>query len=487
MNKKIILIFFVFCLLFLFLTFSGARAISSISFSSTVNWDSGTKSAIDTVTNSGTLCNSKGSDAIYLNLSNGYLGIGDILGDSLCPTGTRIAPSTSLSVSYDMQTLLTGSMKDFSINNRVGILANINIATGKFGSAYDWNGTQSYITIPAFALSGSTFTIDMWIKPYIYVPIRQTLFSDGSDGNSNGYIWLWKAAGGTDFTMEYYSTGNAYADVTCANFFSGYNNTWMNVGVVVDYSSKYIGFFRDGVKICGKALSSTAIFPAESRKRFIGNYYDIAPYNAHFFGKIDEFLFFNGNLTESMIGFGSDSRSNYASSGIWLSPVESGDSYPSMISINYGNTTLTRTISLIQLQTPTGIVIWSRNIALTSGSSFAVIPNFSIQTVTGNWTISLTLTGNNTGTPFISSLVINLVSSATSILDMNLIILILLFIAFVILLIFGLIERFAMVGASLVSVFIAIETWVITTNPVVPAIFIFITAICATYAITKKV
>jgi hypothetical protein len=72
--------------------------------------------------------------------------------------------------------------------------------------------------------------------------------------------------------------------------------------------------------------------------------------------------------------------------------------------------------------------------------------------------------------------------------DMTPIILImLLFAAFVILLIFGLIERFAMVGAAIVAFFIAIESWVITTNVVLPAMFVFIGVVCIGVSITRRV
>jgi hypothetical protein len=72
-------------------------------------------------------------------------------------------------------------------------------------------------------------------------------------------------------------------------------------------------------------------------------------------------------------------------------------------------------------------------------------------------------------------------------LGMDYVIIILLFVAFVVLLIFGLIERFAMLGASIVAFFIAIESWVITTNVVLPAMFVFIGVVCIAVTITRRV
>jgi hypothetical protein len=144
---------------------------------------------------------------------------------------------------------------------------------------------------------------------------------------------------------------------------------------------------------------------------YIGKPKTLAGYN--FNGKLDEFLFWSGrNLSSSELSIlYNDSRNTFATTGTWTSQSQSGNEYPSMISVAYGNVSVTRTISLIQLQTPSGIVFWSHNAALTSGTSYAIIPSFPLQAVSGNWTVSLTLTGNQTGTPFVSSLTIGLQST----------------------------------------------------------------------------
>jgi len=58
---------------------------------------------------------------------------------------------------------------------------------------------------------------------------------------------------------------------------------------------------------------------------------------------------------------------------------------------------------------------------------------------------------------------------------------------FMFLFIVGLFERFAMVMAAIVSVFIALELWLLTSSPILSALFIFITALCIGLAITEKV
>lgn len=57
---------------------------------------------------------------------------------------------------------------------------------------------------------------------------------------------------------------------------------------------------------------------------------------------------------------------------------------------------------------------------------------------------------------------------------------------FIFLFIVGLYNKFVMVFASIVSVFIAIQAWNMTENPIAPAFFIFIMALCISLSISKK-
>lgn len=57
---------------------------------------------------------------------------------------------------------------------------------------------------------------------------------------------------------------------------------------------------------------------------------------------------------------------------------------------------------------------------------------------------------------------------------------------FMFLFLVGLKERFAMIGAALVSGFIAIEIWELTASLILPAIFVFVSAICIGITITTR-
>jgi hypothetical protein len=184
---------------------------------------------------------------------------------------------------------------------------------------------------------------------------------------------------------------------------------------------------------------------------------------------MDELLVFKRAWSVTEVGrFNTDAHNSFRSVGTWTSPSESGDNYPTLITLVYGNVSATRTISLIQLQTPTGIVFFSRNVAITSGSIFAIIPTFPIQAVSGNWTVSLTLTGNNTGTPFVSSIVIGLALSITvpPTLDTNAYIFILLLLAYVVLLIIAWYDDSVawFIPAGIVMQLIAFQGWTVTTS-----------------------
>ena len=68
----------------------------------------------------------------------------------------------------------------------------------------------------------------------------------------------------------------------------------------------------------------------------------------------------------------------------------------------------------------------------------------------------------------------------------EILILILLLMVFIFLFLVGLYERFAMVGASIVAVFVAIQAWIMTENVVLPAFFVFIFGLCIALSITKR-
>jgi hypothetical protein len=107
-----------------------------------------------------------------------------------------------------------------------------------------------------------------------------------------------------------------------------------------------------------------------------------------------------------------------------------------------------------------------------------------IYVLPGVYHVQLTVRDNNTETAYAF---MYLQITPGSVLDMDVVIIILLFVAFTILLIFGLVERFAMVGAAIVAFFIAIESWVITTNVVLPTMFVFIGVVCIGVSITRRV
>lgn len=102
---------------------------------------------------------------------------------------------------------------------------------------------------------------------------------------------------------------------------------------------------------------------------------------------------------------------------------------------------------------------------------------------TGHYTI--TFTGTNVTIGQTHSITLSLIVTIVDYTPIWFIILLLLF-AFIVLFIVGFFERFAMVGAGLVSAIIAVLSWTWTDSIYVPAVFVLLMTLCIGLAMTKK-
>lgn len=381
-------------------------ALSSITFATTAQWNSGTRSSIDTTLQSGTsTCLAPPSNSISINKSLGFFGVGETVNSAYCPSGTPEVSSSGLVLSYDMATLSAGKMKDFSGVGNVGTITGTQVVAGKYGNARFFNGVAGADFIRTASNAGlnpAHLTVAFWENATSSAANHIALDkSDNSSVGGTSYSFLIQSGTGkVRFTLGtgWHGGATGVQLLTNGSIIGGWHH------IVGTFDGTTVRLYVDGAYI----TSGTASFAmyASSSDLTIG---ERLSDSLNMLGSIDEVLLFNRPLSFAEIGkLYLDGRPAFASSGLWTSPVESGNAYPTLITLAYGNVSVARFVSLIQLQTPTGIVFWSRNVALTSGSAFAIIPSFPIQAVSGNWTVSLTLTGNGTGTPFVSSLVIGL-------------------------------------------------------------------------------
>ena len=193
-----------------------------------------------------------------------------------------------------------GNTNDESINGNNGTNNGAILTADRFGSsnsAYNFNGTSNYISVPNIAVQGANSrTISFWIKTNSNIA-GSMVISTGTDAdvnggdfnlrleNSNKYIGFMGGnytAGGYD----YYPTGNIVLN----------DNLWHNV--LVTYNGTTINFYIDGVfeKSTNKTLATNG------QANYIGKSNDWRPTNAAWYiGLIDDVGYWNRVLTPSEI------------------------------------------------------------------------------------------------------------------------------------------------------------------------------------------
>jgi hypothetical protein len=117
--------------------------------------------------------------------------------------------------------------------------------------------------------------------------------------SDSGFIW--SARNGSSDTLDFgyaYITGNSEPSV--ANFFLNYNNQWIHIVIICDYTNKTLKFYRNGVQFgATQNLTGTPLFPSTNRVKYIGAYatsgYNIVD------GSLDEVRIYNRGLSAEEI------------------------------------------------------------------------------------------------------------------------------------------------------------------------------------------
>jgi hypothetical protein len=163
------------------------------------------------------------------------------------------------------------SAVDWSGNGRNGTVNGSGVYTTARGQqALYFDGTGDYVATPSFGLSGTVvvFAADVRCKTRAYY---QAFLGDNRGGGVGGMLLCMRKTGADDL-MWYFGKGAGADAVVCANYFTApFEDTWLHLCVVMDYTGKKTYFYRDAV------LKSTAtpilpIFPDATCVKYIGEY-----------------------------------------------------------------------------------------------------------------------------------------------------------------------------------------------------------------------
>ncbi|GMX58789.1 MAG: hypothetical protein MCSN_4430 [Candidatus Microsyncoccus archaeolyticus] len=133
-----------------------------------------------------------------------------------------------------------------------------------------FDGTDDYISINPFSLSGDKLTFEFWLK-CSQQSYHQTILGDGSQSNTVGYIFIYRESTGRAILFQF-ADGTAWRYVSSGNFFIGSENVLVHLTITSDYTNRIIKFYKNGVLFSQPVVSYPMLFPSVSRTRYLGSY-----------------------------------------------------------------------------------------------------------------------------------------------------------------------------------------------------------------------
>jgi hypothetical protein len=207
-----------------------------------------------------------------------------------------------------MNPLTVGLVSSYNANNTVNdsfgtynasAIGGLTYTTGKFGDAFQFNGTNSYISIPNTTSHldfTSDFSISLWVNYNTTAASYEMLFNNYKAGGTHGSgFLLYTDSTSLRFDLLNQSTINSYS-----NNFNPTINTWYNI-VVTRKRSTESKIYIDGVLQSGTYQFSN---PTVDQTYQGGQIYNIGSYNNNSLLsniRMDEINIYNRVLTSTEI------------------------------------------------------------------------------------------------------------------------------------------------------------------------------------------
>lgn len=161
---------------------------------------------------------------------------------------------------------------DGSGNGRDGTVCGSGVyADGQFGRCLYFDGTGDYVITPSFGLSGTVVVFAAWVKCGFHPAVYQTLVGDKAQSSTVGFIFCYWQPNTNRLNWQY-ADGADIQIAIAETIFAGYDDTWMHLAVVCDYSGKSTYFYRNGVLNATVGMTGTPVSPSTARMKYFGSY-----------------------------------------------------------------------------------------------------------------------------------------------------------------------------------------------------------------------
>jgi len=182
------------------------------------------------------------------------------------------------------------------------------------------SGTFSYLsTDNSDNTLSDRISISAWIKCSKNSDF-QTIIGDNSQNVTTPFIWIYRSnSNSDDLYFQYQDSSATWGSVSSPNFFTGYDDVWVNLTLVIDYVMGVLKVYRNGYQFGSNIALSGTISPnltnSYFKKLYIGSYDS----ERHWIrGSISRLIIWNKLLTSSEV------LSNYSSidmNGYYLSKL----------------------------------------------------------------------------------------------------------------------------------------------------------------------
>ena len=187
---------------------------------------------------------------------------------------------------------------DISRTQTSGSLTNGPTYNSSNGGSIVFDGVDDCVITPSNTLTSSTnsLSFNFWVSSTAQTAVNQTILGKDTNG-TNGQLLIRRFAN-SDTLLYNYSTGTGAVQTQSTNYFTGYNNTWVNLQITANYTSTAINIYRNGVLVTSTTMT-TPVFPNTTAALLVGSFLfaGFLPFN----GKIANASIYNRELTASEV------------------------------------------------------------------------------------------------------------------------------------------------------------------------------------------
>jgi hypothetical protein len=140
------------------------------------------------------------------------------------------------------------------------------------GGSIAFNGSSGSVTNSnSVVLSSPTNSLSFNFMVYASGSTANscTIISKGTNSGASTHLYI-RRTGDLNLTWSY-SNGTAAQNFAVANFFSGSTDTWVNIQITADYTSRVVITYKNGVQFSTNTMT-TPVFPNITDTLYIGSF-----------------------------------------------------------------------------------------------------------------------------------------------------------------------------------------------------------------------